>query len=311
VFPTPGELAEIIDHLVWHQDEPFGSTSIFAQWCVFRRAAEVGLKVMLDGQGADEQLAGYHGSFAVHLSALIARKRYLEGLWTIYKRWLDHDVKIGPQLATYFGAFLPGRLRNLIAGPPPAAWPLERLLKLDAFSEIDSSQPPYLAAMKRNGLEPPTNLGLLCEGMVYTNLPLLLHFEDRNSMAHSVEARVPFLDHRLVDFSLGLGNSHKIVGSDTKRVLRRAMKHTLPERVLRRKDKLGFPTPEEVWFKGPLRPRVLAWIDEAIETFPDLIDAAGFRQMATEMLDGKRAFDFTLWRFVCFGIWGRVFSVNA
>jgi len=86
-----------------------------------------------------------------------------------------------------------------------------------------------------------------------TNLPILLHYEDRNSMAHSVEARVPFLDHRVVEFSVGLGDEHRMVGAETKRVLREAMPGILPEKVWRRRDKLGFATPEREPFRGALR----------------------------------------------------------
>src|SRR5215204_5314383 len=86
------------------------------------------------------------------------------------------------------------------------------------------------------------DLASLCVALTFSaNLQMLLHWEDRNSMAHSIEARVPFLDHRLVEFALALGNDHKTVGADTKRVLRRAMKDVLPPPVLARRDKLGSP----------------------------------------------------------------------
>src|SRR5262249_58244793 len=106
----------------------------------------------------------------------------------------------------------------------------------------------------RESIGRPAVSGLveLCVVMTQSsNLAMLLHGEDRNSMAHGIEARVPFLDHRLVEFSLGLGDRHKIVGGDTKRVLRVAMADTLPQRIGARRDKIGFSTPEAVWFRGP------------------------------------------------------------
>ncbi len=144
-----------------------------------------------------------------------------------------------------------------------------------------------------------------------SNLAMLLHWEDRNSMAHGIEARVPFLDHRLVEFSIGLGDRHKIVGGDTKRVLRRAMEGVLPAKVLDRRDKLGFATPEEAWFRGPLREFVRAGIEQTLTRYPGLLNRKGVLAHSESMLDGRRPVDFTLWRIISIGIWGRVFGATA
>ena len=144
-----------------------------------------------------------------------------------------------------------------------------------------------------------------------SNLTMLLHWEDRNSMAHSIEARVPFLDHHLVELSIALGERHKIVGGDTKRVLRRAMAGILPEVVGNRRDKLGFATPEEAWFRGPLREAVLGGIDDTLARYPGLLNASETRAHAADMLEGRRPVDFSLWRIVNLGIWGRLFGVTV
>ncbi len=130
-------------------------------------------------------------------------------------------------------------------------------------------------------------------------------------MAHSIEARVPFLDHRLVEFSLGLGNRHKIVGGDTKRVLRRGLKGVLPEKIRKRRDKLGFATPETAWFRGPLRQAIEAGVEDTLRHYPGLLNPAGTRALVADYLEGRRAIDFTLWRIVNLGIWGRKFSLAA
>jgi Asparagine synthase (glutamine-hydrolyzing) len=129
-------------------------------------------------------------------------------------------------------------------------------------------------------------------------------------MAHSVEARVPFLDHRLVEFNLALGNSHKIVRGDTKRVLRKAMSHTLPESVRERRDKLGFSTPEEVWFRGPLKGMILDGVEATLRRYPDLLEPKGTRALVSDMIEGRRNVDFTLWRIVNMGIWGERFGIS-
>jgi asparagine synthase (glutamine-hydrolysing) len=140
---------------------------------------------------------------------------------------------------------------------------------------------------------------------------MLLHWEDRNSMAHGIEARVPFLDHRLVEFSIALGDRHKIVGGDTKRVLRSAMGGVLPEIVRNRRDKLGFTTPEEEWFRGPLREMVRAGVEQTLACYPGLLNAVGVRAHAADMLEARRPVDFSLWRIISLGIWGRVFGATA
>jgi asparagine synthase (glutamine-hydrolysing) len=139
---------------------------------------------------------------------------------------------------------------------------------------------------------------------------MLLHWEDRNSMAHGIEARVPFLDHRLMEFSIALGDKHKIVHGDTKRVLRRAMAGVLPSAILNRRDKLGFATPEQTWFRGRLRAAVEAGVENTLSLFPNLLHAENTRLLVRQMLDGVRPLDFTAWRIVNVGIWGRVFNVT-
>lgn len=310
VFPQWKDLPDVVDRLTWHQDEPFGSTSIYAQWCVFQKAAQEGLKVMLDGQGADEQLAGYHGAFNVHMGTLLAQRRLIELSRLVLGRKRHHGQSIAVQLVAILGNRSPRWLQQMARGKRTAQV-ADRLLHLEAWRDLDLSTPPYLAALERDGLGPLNTVGRLCTALTQTvNLPALLHFEDRNSMAHSIEARVPFLDHRLVDFNIALGSRHKIVGIDTKRVLRRAMRPYLPTEVMERKDKLGFPTPEQIWFRGPLRQQVLDWLEVSLATFPDLFDASGIRRLATDMLDGVRPFDFTLWRFINFGLWARRFGVQ-
>ena len=129
-------------------------------------------------------------------------------------------------------------------------------------------------------------------------------------MAHGIEARVPFLDHRLVEFSIALGDSHKIVHGDTKRVLRRAMAGILPQSIVSRRDKLGFATPEQTWFRGSLRSALEAGVEDTLSRFPKLLNVENTRLLVRQMLDGVRPLDFTAWRIVNVGVWGRVFRAT-
>jgi asparagine synthase (glutamine-hydrolysing) len=309
VYPRAEDAFQAASDITWYQDEPYGSTSIFAQWCVFKEARRIGVKVMLDGQGADEQLAGYHSSFPYYMAHLRRSRQYRQFLRTVMERKLYHGVSFNEQLGRYVIRYLPGRLTRML------------LRTRHVYVEHDWLGTPLLRQRGNNtemfqfvsellNLPPVIDIRTLCLSRTHASLQMLLHWEDRNSMAHSIEARVPFLDHPLVEFTLALGNDHKIVGGDTKRVLRRAMTGLLPTVVRERRDKLGFATPEQVWFRGPLRGLVLEGIEATLARYPGLMNAHGVRALAADMLDGRRALDFTLWRIVNLGLWGARFGVT-
>jgi asparagine synthase (glutamine-hydrolysing) len=311
VYPRLGDAFDLAERITWHQDEPYGSTSIFAQWCVFKAAHDARIKVMLDGQGADEQLAGYHASFGFYFASLVRRRRWLTLLRAMLQRRSYHGVSLRSQAWSLVGPMLPSRfahrLRRVRQSLSEGDW-----YDSPAFRVLDLSLGAFDMALKHNGLGPVHSIGALCVALTQaSNLGMLLHWEDRNSMAHSVEARVPFLDHRLVEFTIGLGDDHKIVHGDTKRVLRRGMARVLPQAVLNRRDKLGFSTPEEEWFRGPLRKLVVEGVEETLRRYAGLLNPAGTRRLMNDMLDGRRAVDFTLWRIINLGIWGRVFGLSV
>jgi asparagine synthase (glutamine-hydrolysing) len=308
VTPAPERLVAEVEAIARHQDEPFTSTSIFAQWCVFERAAAERITVMLDGQGADEQLAGYHAAFAVYYRQLAADGDWRGIARTLRDRLRFHRAALRSEAKSILLALLPASRRTevvaAVRGRETSAWLGPTLI------EAGGGTPPLQAALARDGFGAIVGLGDACRAQLKTtNLPMLLHYEDRNSMAHGIEARVPFLDHRLVEFSLALGDHHKMSGAETKFVLRRGLRDRLPEAVRTRTDKLGFATPEERWFKGPLRDYVLDGVETAISRAPDFFAAAGLRRLARDILAGARPFDFMLWRTVSFGLWARVFDV--
>jgi asparagine synthase (glutamine-hydrolysing) len=260
VCPRLADLFPALDAITRHQDEPFGSTSIFAQWHVFRLAAANQVKVVLDGQGADEQLAGYHNYFAPRFGGL------LRGLqWTTLVREVRAVRRVHGYPALWSikqtaNNALPEGLRQplrRLAGKPGTETPW-----IDAGRLGATPRDPFLEAgdAKAKSVQQMSRAQFAA-----TSLPMLLHWEDRDSMAHSIEARVPFLDYRLVEFVLGLPDEFKIANGATKRVLREAMRGVLPEPVRRRVDKMGFVTAEETWVRDEAPDQFRAALAEAVE----------------------------------------------
>jgi asparagine synthase (glutamine-hydrolysing) len=197
-----------------------------------RLALESGVKVLLDGQGADEMLAGYVRYGATRLGGALRSPRHALGAARAMGR--NH----GPFRATLGYAFLGVRRPSprLNRRRMPAAW-LGGVARGSHLEIKDPASMPGTLLAKRLWLD-----------IAADNLPDLLRFEDRNSMSHSIEARVPFLDHRLVEASLLLPDRLKVAGPrDRKIVLRRAMAGIVPDDVLQRRDKVAFQSPERRW----------------------------------------------------------------
>jgi asparagine synthase (glutamine-hydrolysing) len=303
--PPLDELFETLPQLTWHQDEPFASTSIYAQWHVFRLAKVHGVKVMLDGQGADELLAGYHGYFGPRLAGLLRRGRLFA---------LSDEIAAMRRLHNYSPAFaikvmsdmlLPDRLRQYLrqvagkSSAAPVGW-------LDMELLGASPGDPYLAAGARTGVIADLSRSQLLN----THLPMLLHWEDRDSMAHSVEARVPFLDYRLVEFALGLPEEFKLRQGVTKLVLRESMRGTLPERIRQRMDKLGFVTPEEIWLRQQAPDAFRKAMGSAVEKSNGVLRPAAIDELE-DVIAGRKPFSALPWRIISFGAWMDRFQVSV
>ncbi len=292
------DFLESIPRICAAQDEPFGSTSIAVQWAVFREAKRNGVTVMLDGQGADELLAGYHSYFNILASQLLGRGN-MAGYLALEKRYrAEHGARILPlSKAAVFLA--PGPVRRL------AGFVRRRLRPAGPMSAVVS--PSFMAAhLKPLDLPAAENLtDVLASHVARFSLPGLLRYEDHNSMSHSIESRVPFLDHRLVDFIFSLPDEMKIRGAVTKSVLREAMRGILPEAVRLRKDKVGFmPAPGLTY--ELLDGEGAALLENRNPIERDLFDPAALRK-AHETRDASPGVEYPLWRVVNVKMWLRSF----
>lgn len=299
-YPTVDELLQDIEHLAWHQDEPFGSTSIFAQWSVFKLVHQNKVKVMLDGQGADELMAGYITLTNYYLKELYSNRNYLTLAWETLRYAQFHPETISNVLPFARVAGLLRKLKSREAAPP-VDWIHPRLegryREASRYVQHQQLQPFGEAESLNNTLYQLT---------FHTNLPALLHFEDRDSMAFSVESRVPFLDYRLVEFIFSLPSALKIRNGYTKRVLRDGMAGIIPDKIRWRTGKLGFATPEQTWQKQALRPLVQeALNNEWLHSFV-LPDKARSYQEAIEKIGVANSVP---WRWVSLYLWMKVFQL--
>ena len=243
VEPTVDRFIADLPEFIWYNELPVGSSSQFAQWCVFRLAKEQGITVLLDGQGADEELGGYEQYFAYYVQSLRERgevKRLAKELPLIRERYplaLELPARVlRGRLPFILRHWLSNRLdlgTNLLYGLRPEV--AQRIAVKNALP-----REPGLHALA-NALE---------KDSFSRSLTTLLRYGDRNSMAHSREVRLPFCDHRLAEFVFRMP-PHLLMGEiQTKRLLRESMRGILPDSIRFRWNKQGFLPPQNLWFQS-------------------------------------------------------------
>lgn len=303
VYPEFCTLFDMLDDINWHMEEPFGSTSIYAQWQVYKEAHNRGLTVMLDGQGADESLLGYHNSFGVQFAGLFRNMHFIKLLTEIKACTRIHGYGLSFVIKGILSNILPehglNKLRRIYSGGGNRPdW-----INIDGLG-IDEISPNIYTGRKTTSLRE-----LSYSELMASNLQRLLHYADRDSMAHSVETRLPFLDYRLVEFILGLPDDYKLSKGVTKNVLRESMTNILPQKVRLRMTKLGFVTPEEVWMRENSE-FFTTKLKESIELSNGLLNNNCLR-LWNDFLNNNRAFDFKFWEMISFANWMNRFSVKV
>ena len=241
--PSAIDLIRDFEKLCYHQEEPFQSSGIFAQYKVFELAKKHDVKVLLDGQGADEVLAGYPRYIHWFLQEVLSRHKL--GATQIERRAFRRNNQL-----------FRWDLKNIIAAflPSHAAMQLEKLEYRKTISHPDISE-DFLNFLKHQewvGIHKPivTKLNdILHFNITEMGLEELLRFADRNSMAHGREVRLPFLNHELVEFIFSLPSQLKMHDGWTKFLLRSSMNNKLPDEIVWRKEKVGFEPPQKNWME--------------------------------------------------------------
>jgi asparagine synthase (glutamine-hydrolysing) len=247
ITPNGEQIIEDLENLLWHQEEPFGTASIYAQYCVMRLAKENNITVLLDGQGADEYLAGYYSYYRPFFYEL--RKNHPKISESQYQSYLalQNGNLVNEVLKKDFKYFVRSKIPGVLKiGKNLANYYSHK--KTSFFSEDF-----YHAYIKNNGIpyKYPKSLNeALYHHMFQGELQTLLRFCDRNSMAHSREIRLPFLSHELVEFVFSLPSFFKINEGWTKWIMRRAFSNLLPHEIVWRKDKIGYEPPQTNWLEN-------------------------------------------------------------
>ncbi|MDR7142212.1 asparagine synthase (glutamine-hydrolyzing) [Rhizobium sp. BE258] len=235
VRPDYNDFDSAIDAVVRTQEEPFASTSIFMQYFVMQEARRAGITVLLDGQGGDEILLGYERYFADHFAGSLLSARFGNAIGVL--GGLGRNGR-------------PGALKALLWNLAYFHAPGLRRAGISIPSSLFSEQALAAQSVDRTGADGTDLFALQKREIGKTNLPVLLRYEDKNSMAHAIETRLPFLDYRLVEFSTSLATELKLTDGWGKHLLRKAMETRLPAEIVWRKHKFGFESPESRWMRS-------------------------------------------------------------
>ena len=230
VEPDSLSLIDVLNKTMKVQGEPFGGPSIVMQYCVFEEAAKRDIKVMLDGQGGDELLLGYDDYFNRYLSTIPIVNSLFKKLNLSNESLMNVNLKFA-----YYFKNINSKVKRILHRKRFS------FLNSDYFSKID-----HLLVFE-TAMEHSKNTFMFQKYEMEISIQKLLKYEDRNSMFHGIESRLPFLDHRLVEYSLSLPLDLKLRENETKHILRKIIKDDVLDEVAYRMDKKGFEAPSIFW----------------------------------------------------------------
>jgi asparagine synthase (glutamine-hydrolysing) len=283
-------LAGALDRITWHQEEPLAGSAVAAQNRAYEAAAAVGLRVVLEGTGSDEILAGYprHQWAALCGSSRLRAVRSVAPL-------LARDAAFRAWWLGTVAATFKRRLRPATSARP--TWLL--------------ADPPAAPALPRTAGAHSRLAAITMADLTWGNVPAVLAIGDRSAMAHSVESRVPFLDHRVVEFALRVPDAWKVADSETKTLLRDVARRRLPAAVATRRARIGFGLPIAKWLRGPLMPHVRDAAASPALHATGLIDRPALDRIVSSFSAGRDMHAAAVWRILAISRWLRVYNVRT
>ena len=296
VTPTCRDLLQDIHSLVYYQEEPFAGTNIYAQWKVMKLSKEKGVKVLLDGQGGDELLAGYPFFFGYYFLQLFLGFNW-KTLWRELIQYRKYHRDVNHGLLTPFFLLTPSRLKPYIVRFY-SRYNLDKAFFKKYYGQTTVPDQMYSSMSLNEALYYRMKYGL----------PQLLREEDRNSMAFSIESRLPFLDYRVVEFLFSIPERFKIRDGMTKYILRESMKGILPEEVRGRTGKLGFPTPMDDWMREPeMSKYIRGFFSSDRFRGRGYHDTSEVDRLFNAHMDRKANAGLAIWKILNLELWSRIF----
>ena len=287
------------DRVLCALEEPPLGMPAFGQYRIFELCRERGVTVVLDGQGADEILAGYDYYLDLLLKDRLRRKR-LSSFITELRAWAGWQGR--SSIPVFLERYVRPRLRGRRPTPKPYVSPVVPRRALD---------PEVGSAARDRGTDPSAVNQQLYFDVRRGNVQIMLGYVDRNAMAHSVEARVPYFDRALVEYAFSLPDSFKAGGGQRKRVLRDvARRRGVPAMVTERRDRLGFGVPDETLLRAGLREDVQRVLASPELTAIPAVDIDGARRYVKEFDELCHHDHRAIWRLYVLGRWASLFDVS-
>ncbi len=299
-----GKFVEHLKKIIIHHGQPVNGASLYSQYKVMEKAGDT-VRVVLDGQGADELFAGYLYYYSYFVRDLLNKGNFISKM---------NAIKILVALKKYW----PDMLRSIGTDDIVRAVGVRKSFEFQDNKQLNRSLNErrmnfFTDAFLKEAADNPLNKewAIACESELNTKLccdllrdsiPSLLHNEDANSMAFSVESRIPFLDYRIVEFSIALDEKYKIKNAWTKWIIRKSLRCYLPEKVVKRRNKMGFPAPFARWLRtGKCREKY----KEIIYQFANrgIVPATTINGIYSAHIEGSADYSDILFRYMCIELW--------
>jgi len=306
-IPTAEEFPDLMHKIIYLMDEPQAGPGVYGQYVVARQAFGQ-VKVALSGEGGDEVFLGYakylvayleeclrgailetanQKEFVVTLQSIVENLPLLKSyIGTLQKFW--KEGLFNPKEMRYFD--LCNRLREI-----------DSLVSPDVFSGQHNVESAFLAVFTGDNVR--SHINMMSRFDILTGLPAVLHVDERTSIAHGIQNRTPLLDHRLVQLIASVPPKMKFLGGKQKYLLRKAIKGIVPDKILARKDKMGFPVPLNMWFAGPLKDFVHDLLLSKSSRERGIFTEHGL----SELLKPQQKYGRALWGALCLELWHRTF----